>query len=40
DALRALPRDTLSFLLFPVEQPELFDAVVTDDAGRVREVIP
>ncbi|MFL5343294.1 MAG: nucleotidyltransferase family protein [Hyalangium sp.] len=28
----------LSFLLFPVEHPELFDAVVTDDAGTVREI--
>ncbi len=35
DALRALPDDRLSFLLFPVEQPQYFDAVVTDDAGRV-----
>jgi glucose-1-phosphate thymidylyltransferase len=38
DALAALPDDRLSFLLFPVEQPELFDAVVTDDAGRVLEI--
>jgi glucose-1-phosphate thymidylyltransferase len=30
--------DGLSFLLFPVEEPELFDAVVTDDAGSVRQV--
>src|SRR3954469_14227534 len=35
DALRALPDDRLSFLLFPVERPELFDAVRTDTAGRV-----
>jgi dTDP-glucose pyrophosphorylase len=28
----------LSFLLFPVERPELFDAVVTDAEGRVREI--
>lgn len=28
----------LSFLLFPVERPEFFDAVVTDDAGNVREI--
>ena len=27
--------DRFSFLLFPVERPELFDAVVTDAAGRV-----
>lgn len=30
-----LPPDVLSFLLFPVERPELFDAVVTDQAGEV-----
>lgn len=28
----------LSFLTFPVEQPELFDAVVTDRRGQVREI--
>ena len=28
----------LSFLLFPVEHPELFDAVVTDEQGRVLEI--
>lgn len=38
DALAALPDDTLSFLLFPVERPELFDAVVMDEAGRVEEI--
>ncbi len=38
DALCALPDDVLSFLLFPVERPELFDAVVTDGQGRVREI--
>lgn len=38
DGLRALPEDVLSFLLFPVERPECFDAVVTDEAGRVREI--
>ncbi len=38
DALRALPDDRLSFLLFPVEQPQLFDAVVTDDDGRVLSI--
>ena len=30
---RRLPDDELSFLLFPVEQPEFFDAVVLDDDG-------
>ena len=38
DGLAALPDDRLSFLLFPVDQPELFDAVMTDDAGNVREI--
>ncbi len=34
----ALPDDRLSFLLFPVERPEFFDAVVCDEDGRVREI--
>ncbi len=38
DALCRLPNDRLSFLLFPVERPELFDAVDTDADGRVREI--
>ena len=38
DALRALPGDRLSFLLFPVEHPELFDAVVTDERGRALRI--
>lgn len=38
DALRRLPPDDLSLLLFPVEHSENFDAVVTDDAGAVVEV--
>jgi glucose-1-phosphate thymidylyltransferase len=38
DALTLLPRDMLSFLLFPVEHPEFFDAVVTDSDGRVKEI--
>jgi dTDP-glucose pyrophosphorylase len=33
-----LPDDRLSFLLFPVDNPQVFDAVVTDDHGRVEEV--
>jgi glucose-1-phosphate thymidylyltransferase len=37
-ALRELPDGVLSFLLFPVDHPELFDAVVTDEAGRVEEI--
>jgi glucose-1-phosphate thymidylyltransferase len=35
DAFCALPDDELSFLLFPVDKPENFDAVVTDSSGRV-----
>jgi dTDP-glucose pyrophosphorylase len=38
DGFRRLGEDTLSFLLFPVARPELFDAVVTDPEGRVREI--
>jgi glucose-1-phosphate thymidylyltransferase len=38
DALRQLPDDRLSFLLFPVRRPELFDAVVADEQGWVREI--
>lgn len=34
----ALPDDVLSFLLFPVERPELFDAVVLAEDGSVREI--
>ena len=36
--LCALPEEFLSFLLFPVDRPEFFDAVVTDGDGRVREI--
>jgi dTDP-glucose pyrophosphorylase len=38
DGLRALPDGILSFLLFPVDHPELFDAVVLDEQDRVREI--
>jgi glucose-1-phosphate thymidylyltransferase len=38
DALRQLGDDPLSFLLFPVDQPERFDAVITDPVGRVLEI--
>lgn len=34
----ALSGEGLSFLLFPVEQPQHFDAVKTDPAGRVQEI--
>ncbi|MGJ4942063.1 nucleotidyltransferase family protein [Bradyrhizobium sp. HKCCYLS1011] len=37
DALGALPSAELSFLLFPVEHPEFFDAVVLD-GSEVREI--
>ncbi|HYD52326.1 MAG TPA: nucleotidyltransferase family protein, partial [Gemmatimonadaceae bacterium] len=38
DGFRRLPEDGLSFLLFPVDRPEQFDAVRTDEAGAVREI--
>src|SRR6185437_3618459 len=39
DAFTALPDGVLSFLLFPVDRPEFFDAVLIDeDTGRVREI--
>ncbi len=38
DAMAELPDDRLSFLLFPVDYPEFFDAVVVDDHDRVREI--
>jgi dTDP-glucose pyrophosphorylase len=37
DGLAALPDEMLSFLLFPVDRPEFFDAVVLD-GDRVREI--
>lgn len=33
-----LEDDALSFLLFPVDRPEFFDAVVTDDGGRLQQI--
>jgi glucose-1-phosphate thymidylyltransferase len=38
DGLGRLPEGSLALLLFPTDRPELFDAVRTDDAGRVLEV--
>jgi glucose-1-phosphate thymidylyltransferase len=38
DGFALLPDDELSFLVFPVERPEFFDAVVADDDGRVQEI--
>ena len=33
-----LPDSELSFLLFPVQRPELFDSVLTDHEGRVEQI--
>jgi glucose-1-phosphate thymidylyltransferase len=38
DAFARLPNDKLAFLTFPVARPELFDAVVSDPDGRVRQI--
>lgn len=38
DGFCSLGDDDLSFLLFPVERPELFDAVIVDAEGRVTGV--
>ena len=38
DALANLPDEELAFLLFPVERPEVFDAVVLDAQHRVLEI--
>jgi dTDP-glucose pyrophosphorylase len=38
DGLCALDPQALSFLLFPVQRPELFDAVILDNDGRVLEI--
>jgi dTDP-glucose pyrophosphorylase len=38
DGFMALPHDCLAMLLFPVDRPELFDAVITAPDGRVVEV--
>jgi len=38
DGLCALGNDGLSFLLFPVDRPELFDAVLTGPGGNVVEI--
>ena len=38
NALAALEDGAFSFLLFPVEHPEFFDAVVTGEGGYVQEV--
>ena len=38
DGLARLHDDTLSFLLFPVENPQFFDAVLTDEDGNVKSI--
>ncbi len=38
DGLARLPDDRFSFLTFPVEQPQHFDAVLADTAGRVTQI--
>jgi dTDP-glucose pyrophosphorylase len=38
DGLQRLPGGELSFLCFPVERPELFDAVVSDRSGAVEAI--
>jgi dTDP-glucose pyrophosphorylase len=38
DGLAALPDQQLAFLLFQVDHPQFFDAVVTDERGSVREI--
>jgi glucose-1-phosphate thymidylyltransferase len=37
-ALAELPEGSLSFLLFPVDNPQVFDAVVLDEAMHVQEI--
>jgi glucose-1-phosphate thymidylyltransferase len=39
EGYRALTGTDLTFLLFPVEHPASFDAVVTDESGRVSQVL-
>jgi len=38
DGFARMPDDRLSFLLFPVDHPERFDAVLTDEGDAVREI--
>jgi len=38
DGLAQLPADVLSLLLFPVDNPELFDSVFTDEKGNVQRI--
>jgi glucose-1-phosphate thymidylyltransferase len=38
DGLARVPDDRFSFLTFPVETPQHFDAVLADEEGRIREI--
>ena len=38
DGLALLPDDVLAFLLFPVDRPQAFDAVIADENGQVQEI--
>lgn len=38
NGFKLLPDDVLSFLLFPVDKPEFFDAVETDDYDNVQKI--
>jgi glucose-1-phosphate thymidylyltransferase len=38
NGLRELADNVFSFLLFPVDSPQFFDAVVTDESGRILEI--
>jgi glucose-1-phosphate thymidylyltransferase len=38
DGMAKLPGDQLSFLVFPVDHPEFFDVVLTDEHDRVLEI--
>ncbi|MGZ5847887.1 MAG: nucleotidyltransferase family protein, partial [Ramlibacter sp.] len=38
EGFTALPDGVLAFLLFPVDRPQAFDAVVTDEDGNVLEI--
>lgn len=38
DALAALPADPVTFLCFPVDHPQFFDAVVADQNGRIEAI--
>ena len=39
DALARLPDAPISFVCFPVDQPQFFDAVIADESGRVQQIL-